>query len=52
MSVSSGLSQAKEGERLISRSQGLRSESSKTSNPNSSKQLVLYEQFLFIPEIT
>lgn len=46
---SRGESALSEGERLISSSHGLRSESRRMSNPNNSNQFVRCEQFLFIP---
>lgn len=50
--MSKGLSHANEGLKLISNNQGFKSESSKMSNPNNSKQFVQYEQFRFIPVMT
>lgn len=48
MQKSRGESELREGERLISSSQGFKSESNKTSKPNNSNQFVLCDQFLFI----
>ena len=46
--ISSGLSGARLGDRLTSMSHGFRSESSRISKPNTSKQLSLYMPFFFI----
>ena len=48
MLKSNGLSTAREGDKLTSKSQGFKSESNKMSNPKSSKQFVLCIEHFFI----